>query len=441
MVRNSFYECDICHTKLLIRYQVGRIDIPVEIYCPHCNTRIYGNISIENEEGIKENINNASYIEIELNECDYIAELSTEFLSDKIIPYTSDYVPISPFLKSNPFDPDQITSTQNGISLVAESKSICNLINVIFNLLRNNNYEYVRSFIEKTEGTYISEFKKNHSTTLIKNQLDALMYCKELMYTFMLRSLPYGKKDLIQNKLNFIGSMQNNMKPEFKKLIKYFNENHLFDGFLSKMPSIIEKYFSLFRQLAPVYNCYKNFEDIDQKEKGITTLNIEDLHDFYVDAYEAIIENSDILFALDNIKKRFSFNNFGKGIQDFKKEILSYGSKFNKYTKMLELSHEFAKDFDGIFNNIVRNSNAHNSVKINGLEQTITFIDKYNGRQRQLDMTFLDFGKNCVDIYVSLLVLWEYYYTVIKYKYLLIDKLHPNFAHISHFQYRLNKQI
>ena len=82
MVRNSYYECDYCKTKLRLRYQVGYFDIPVNIYCPKCNSHISGTIYVGKDVySISEVIIGAKSLPGE--DYDYVNELSTEFLVDK----------------------------------------------------------------------------------------------------------------------------------------------------------------------------------------------------------------------------------------------------------------------------------------------------------------------------------------------------------------------
>jgi len=82
MVVNSYYECEYCKTKLRLRYQVGYFDIPVNIYCPKCNSHISGSIFIDNDNiSISENLIGA--IKVSHEDYEYVYELSTEFLVDK----------------------------------------------------------------------------------------------------------------------------------------------------------------------------------------------------------------------------------------------------------------------------------------------------------------------------------------------------------------------
>ncbi len=82
----------------------------------------------------------------------------------------------------------------------------------------------------------------------------------------------------------------------------------------------------------------------------------------------------------------------------------------------------------GVLDNIIRNSIAHNSIEIDGLNQIITFIDKHKEKRKELKLSFLDFGKRCIDLYSSILIIWEYYYQLLKYKLMMIDKCSPNYV-------------
>ena len=104
MVNNTIYKCDYCNSLLRFRYRVGYFNIPINIYCPKCNSHISGTIVVGNNIAeIKEYVVGAT--RDKSDDYDSVVELSTEFIVDKS-KKKEDYpeYPMSMFLKSNLFN-------------------------------------------------------------------------------------------------------------------------------------------------------------------------------------------------------------------------------------------------------------------------------------------------------------------------------------------------
>ena len=424
MVRNDFYKCEICDCHIRLRYQCGYFDIPVSIYCPHCNTHIFGKINLTQEPyGIK--LTNA----IKQNPFDdgYVIELASEFVTKKYQDNTNSSI-ISPFMRSNPFDENR-TKRRGSVMIIAQNlDGYKKRIENIFNLLRGNNIELLKKFLNKSVEKDTEAVFEQFDYKVIKNSLDAVMATKYCIMPFLLNTIAPNLKTEFNN---IVSKMVDIIKNNTGSLIDYVNflDTHkYFDVYYHRIPKYIIHYLEKISQLIPVYDVHPILSEIDQTSLGVTTISIDDMHDLYSKGYELLCDSIDVLFGLDNINKYGVYNDFGAGAEDFMAKMNSYRSKFKKYEQLSNLTPMFTVGIANILNNIIRNSDAHYSMEMDGLSQKVIFMDKHQQRTRCHELSFLDFGAACVDIYSAILLVWEYYYQLLKIKYTTIEKMSLNFA-------------
>lgn len=423
MVNNSFYKCDFCGCTIRFRYQIGAFDIPVSVYCPKCNCHITGKIDIGNDpSSIKESIVGASKLSDEENE--YIVELSTEFVVNKLKKSSEDNeLKFSMFMRNNPFDEKRNERRGRLLQLVQETDYYVNVIENLYNLLETDSVDLIRKYFIETNNDFLKAYRKAVDYSKLINKLDAMLAVKHYFNTLLNPTMPEGTFENIYNIMN--EKMRRIVKNHYFAFNDYLKhlDNDSFETYLYRIPKFIVDYIKCVGQLIPVYDNYSSFDSIDLKTSGISTMSVDELVVIYKKGFELLCDSIDLIVALNNIDSHGSYDNFGYGKVNFNKKLNEYGSKFKKYE---EVTNNTSELFDGIrnkLNNIIRNAEGHNSVRINGLDQTIVFTNKHKGTINTFTTSFLEFGKACIDLFVAILYIWEYYYQVVKFKSVFVDKL------------------
>lgn len=423
MVNNSIYKCDYCGSLLRLRYQVGYLNIPISIYCPKCNSHIAGIVVVDNE-----NISLSDYVigatKHKGKDYDYVIELSTEFLVDKN-KAKKDFpkYPLSMFFRSNPFDEERNKRREALLNFVNSSDYYINVIENLYNLLEGNKIDLIREFFLSNDVLpFLRETRDAIDYNQIINDLDAMLATKHLFNNILNPIMPKGVFDNIYDIMNV--KTRNLVRLHFESVKEFLKnlEDDYFQTYLHRIPKFIVDYIKHVEQLIPIYDIYDSFDSVDLKERSISTLSIDDMAVIYKKGYELLCDSIDLLIGLSNIETNGSYDNFGKGILDFNKKLNSYNSKFAKFEEFTKRKSCLFDGIRGTLNSIIRNAEGHNSIVIDGLEQTITFINKHKGIISKHKASFLEFGKMCVDLFVAILYVWEYYYQFVKFKAVLIEK-------------------
>ena len=161
-------------------------------------------------------------------------------------------------------------------------------------------------------------------------------------------------------------------------------------------------------------------------------MSIESMATIYKKGYETLCDSFDAVIGLYNICNKGTYDNFDKGVFDFREKLSKFGSKYNKYVFYSEKSDSLFDVFKGKINNTIRNAEGHNSIKIDGLNQNVTFVSvNSKGKIHSLTESFLEFGKQCIELHSALLFVWEYYYQLFKIKLVRIEKMTLNYKPVS----------
>lgn len=429
MVNNSYYKCNFCGCTLRFRYQVGFFDIPVSVYCPECNCHIHGLIDLGNDpQDIKEHMIGAS--EIKNKEADYIVELSTEFITNKCKRSSEGDDPqFSMFLRSHPLDKERTERRARLLQLVGETYFYINTIENLYNLLENERIDLIRRYFLESENDIVKSFKEHVDYSKVVNKLDASLAIKHFVNSLLQPVMPEGAFNNIYTIMNEKVRQIIQKRPHaFKEFLIMQLDNEDFEAYLYRLPKFIVDYLKCVGQLIPIYDNYSNFDSLDLNISGISTMSIDDLVVIYKKGYELLCDSIDLVVALNNIYSHGTYDNFGYGKIDFNKKLNGYSSKFIKYE---EVTNNDSIIFDGLrnkLNNIIRNAEGHNSIRINGLKQEIVFTNKHKGSTNTYTTSFLEFGKTCVDLFVAILYIWEYYYQTLKFKITLVDGVRLNYG-------------
>lgn len=428
MVNNSYYKCKYCGCPLRLRYQVGAFDLPVSVYCPKCNSHISGTIFVDNENiGIKEQIIGAT--QVSGDDYDYVVELSTEFLVNKCKKRdeTTD-VQISMFLRSDSLNAKRNERRARLLEFANEANNHVSRIENIYNLLEKGQVDLIKNYFLNSEDYFLIDVRKEKDFTQIKTELDAMLATKHYLNSVLQPIMPddvfSNIFDILNNKTKRIASKHTLSLIEY---LKYLSDDY-FQTYLFRIPKFITDYIKQVKQLIPIYDNYDRFDKIDLASQGISTMSIDDMTVIYKKGFELLCDSIDLLIGLYNIEERGSYDNFEKGLKNFDEELNKYSSKFNKYEAFINNESDLFFGLKGVLNNIIRNAEGHNSIRVDGLNQNVTFVNNHRGVVKDLTISFLEFGKICIDLFVAILYVWEYYYQFTKLKYVLVDGKKLNYG-------------
>ena len=428
MVMNSYYKCDFCGCTLRFRYQVGAFNIPISVYCPKCNCHISGLVDFgDGLQSIKESIIGASEIDNETSE--YIIELSTEFITDKCKKSSEDdEYQFSMFLRSNPFDKERTTRRAELLQFVKDSESCIDTIENLYNLLENDRADLIRKYFLETDNPIIKSYKKKVDYYKVINKLDAMLAVKHYFNTLLRPVMPQGVFDNLYKIMN--EKVPRIVSGRLRSLAEYLRhlDNDDLEAYLYRIPKFIIDYIKCVGQLIPVYDNYSNFDSLDLNMVGLSTISVDEMVVIYKKGFELLCDSVDLIVALNNIERHGSYDNFGYGKVDFAKKLNGYGSKYMKYEEVTKGNSDLYDGVKNKLNNIIRNAESHNSIRIDGFNQKITFINKHMGNTNIHKTSFLEFGKECIDLFVAVLHVWEYYYQVVKLKSVFIDRLELHYG-------------
>ena len=327
------------------------------------------------------------------------------------------------FLRSNPFDEKRNIRRARLLKLAQETEYYVNTIENLYNLLENDRVDLIRKYFLESNNDIVNSYKENVDYNKVISKLDATLAIKHYVNTLLLPLMPEGVFDNIYLIMN--EKVRKIVKNHSCAFVDYLNhlDSDYFETYLYRIPKFIVDYIKCVGQLIPVYDNYSTFDSLDFNENGISTISVDDLVVVYKKGYELLCDSIDLVVALSNINSHGTYDNFGYGKVNFDKKLNGYGSKFKKYEEVTANGSDLFDGMRGKLNNVIRNAEGHNSVRIDGLNQEITFINKHQGATNIYKTSFLEFGKMCIDLFVAILYNWEYFYQVVKFNSVFIDKL------------------
>lgn len=407
MVGNQFIACKICHTKIDLRIQLGYFDIQFNLRCPECNTHIYGEMKLNQENGNKLNVVNAVLVE-PTNSDYFCAELSAEFPTRKLYFRKKDEeYEDTPFLRNLMF----VEDAEQSIKLTRESMRFANYLSsewtkmkVYYNLFWKNKSSLLRSKLLDEIKTY--DFLPIRE---IKNDLDLVMTLHQIFLCTSGVNTVISDESLSEySKIaKLIISMDIN---EINRFVK--DKDIDFNNLEEKCFSLIDLFSNFYEQLVPIVSL-KNANKLDNFDRlnfGIMTANFDELTNFYAKSYELILENNIIIIALNNISKRnnYSFCIEGKTLDD----IQRLNSKYMSLDYIKE-DEPFSKPTDHL-NNRIRNAIQHYSSEIDYVSQKAMFIDSHKGRKKVEEIYLIDFAILCIENFSVMMYLFELIYNLRK---------------------------
>jgi len=415
LTSNYFINCNVCETTINLRAQIGFYDIPFNIHCPNCQTHIYGKLVITQESlGIDIQIDNASInskVEKPYKNM-YCAELSAEFPTSKM--YFRDFASyeLPPFIKNMMFyndDDEAMKSTQNAMHFAKYFSNRWKELKVVNELFWNEKFLLLYPKLENEIRNY-----EYIPITKVINEFDACMALHQLFITTTgitkvldkheLESYIRISKLLTQNSdvINQVQKYTQNITIDFNNIEK-------------KAFKLIDAFVEVYEQLIPVVALRnsKNLVNLNKEKFGIMTTNFKELTNFYASSYEWILENIDIIIALNNIVSRKGYNDCVNG--KTMDSLVNIGSKYKKL-EYLENSEPFSLPISSLKNRI-RNSIQHIDCDINYVNQEITFLDSHRGKTKEVKMYQIDFADLCLENFSIIIYILELVYNLRKANY------------------------
>lgn len=424
MVFNKFVKCKYCGEVFNIRAQVGFTNMPINIYCPHCGSRISGEFLVDKSNlPFQLNLNASSTDEIKPPY--FRIELSQEFMTFKFLKCDNEndlFIP-TPFLRNFNMIGSKENETNSIISFAVNSITIAESIENLFFNFKNENYEFIRHYFLNNNESLCQYYLKHTNFNELYTKIDYLMLTKQYTYSALIS-------------ITEVDEILNLVKKDFeynlrKKSINYFlnflGKNSYFETYFEeKIVKYFSEYIRLFKQVLPVFLNKKLNKSIDFETYGITTANVTDILNLYSNGYELFADAIDLAIGLDNIYERGEYDNFANGRQSFKNKMSTYTSKFNKINYFCNSDNfPICKSLNNNLSNRIRNPIAHYDWKVDGITQKILFTDKRKGLTT--DLYVAELVEKTISIFNKLYVLWEYYYQMYKIKLCKIDKIKFNY--------------
>ncbi|MDT9023324.1 metal-binding protein, partial [Rossellomorea sp. YC4-1] len=346
---------------------------------------------------------------------DFLIEVSGELLTEKIRPYNeNDETYLSPFFKNGIFSMgDNIGEfKRRTIHFLHKIENDWPIVKRINELWYDGNHAYLPKEIHKL-------LDKTHFPADNKLELLRAVHFLNIKFTNNFAD-------------NYFYEITNHIFKEFKSiteknqlllLARHF-ENHL-DNYEHKLFGIINKFIEKFHMFIPIYGLdyytEKNEKETSIETLGLTTVDFEDIKDFYIDTFEDIGDILNLVVAYNNIKHRADYQ---KMKEDVIKEIQTIEDfiKMRSKGKKLEFingDESFDKIFVSKVDNRLRNAIGHRSYTYNVITQELIYYPSGDLKKGTSESLFLsEFVLECFQLMRSCIGLAEIVYQTRKFMYL-----------------------
>lgn len=383
MTHNEFIKCKYCTNIMNIRIQLVDKLIPFHTQCPECGVSISGYFHNELVLNEKHEVINS-----EMDSKRHCIEISSEFPTRKMWERNAGFnkSELQPFLKYVGKDDEMeiLHETMLGRQLIEEN----------FNVIKNYYEIYWSGNIHYLFKDINSELENVGLDTLIPIDSD-FKAMQGLHHLFMLKT---GLSKLVGpaefEKYSDIQTLLND-ESKMKSIIYFLNEENLD---MKKMEiQAVDLLTNFVKQISHIMPAIliKNTNSSDKYNRdnfGITTVNYNELKDFYTKSYEWMLENINVVVALNNIFERGFYK---KCVNDKKFSQLEKEGKYSRLEYLVE-DEKFTSSLKQL-NNRIRNSIQHYDDNLDYISQEITFTNKFKGTVRVEKIQLLDFALLCVD--------------------------------------------
>lgn len=406
MTTNSFLKCDVCDTRIRLRWQVGKEDVPVSILCPKCKCAIECNLHISPYKLYAEFDDLQGAKEIDGDDADYCQEISTEFFVSKM-KMQSETSMITPFIRNA----DKIHEKREYISkiiTVSDEVSIYKKeLQQIYSLYSNKSFDYMKNKLAVSKDALMVLFKKNIKNASLINDADYHKYFEEYFKFGLKDIISNDSKASINSTLNDLSRAISLKRFDMQDFAKKLDDENFYNELMDKFMKLTIEYLDIFRALVPLYVEDFDLSDVDLVNNGITTISYTKLENLYKKCYEFIGHNCLLLIGLNNLNERGGINNFTNGTKDLFTTVNCCISKYNIFKDNVILGETFSDFFFGCLDNVVRNSEAHFSTSYDIMSQEVTFTNKNpKGVVTIMKKYLAEFAKDVATLYFKCYGLW-----------------------------------
>ncbi|MBY0144322.1 metal-binding protein [Neobacillus niacini] len=415
MVITNDFQCNVCDSITRIKVQLGWLEnYPVRIKCGKCNISIFGNVYLDQPNvGYSIKLKNVTPLE-EIGKPDYLIEVSGELLTEKMRPYTGDIDTLfSPFFKNGVFSMGENIEKfkERTIRFLHKIEYEWPTVKRINELWFNGNHTYLPKEIHKLIDK--TQFPADNELELLR-----AVHFLNSMFTNTFASNYF--KGITSHIFKELGNI--NEKNQLFLLAQHF-ENQL-DYYEHKLFAIINKFIDKFHMFIPVYGL-DFYEEKNDKEKsiknlGLTTVDFEDIKDFYIDTFEDIGDILNLMVAYNNLSHRADYKKMKENVIKDILNIEDFIKMRNKGRKLEFITGE--ENFDKIFvskvDNRLRNAIGHRSYTYDVISQELTYYpsgDQTKGTSESLNLT--EFVLECFQLMRSCIGLAEIVYQTRKFMY------------------------
>ncbi|EEM05546.1 hypothetical protein bmyco0003_19670 [Bacillus pseudomycoides] len=413
MIVTNDFQCNVCNSITRIKVQLGWLDhYPVRIKCGNCDISIFGNVYLDQQNaGFSIKLKNVTPLK-NIGKPDYLIEVSGELLTEKMRPYTGKidtFFP--PFFKNGLFSMGENIDNfkQSTIHFLHKIEHEWPTLRRINELWFNGNHTYLPKEIHKLLNK--TEFPADNELELLR----AIHFLNSIFTN------------------NFAGNYFMEITDHiFKELDNTSDKNQLFliarhfESYLAdyerKLFGIINKFIDKFHMFIPIYGLdfysEQNHKEEVIKKLGLTTVDFEDIKDFYIDTFEDIGDILNLMVAYNNLKHRADFKKMKENVIKDILDIEDYSKMRSKGRKLEFINGE--ESFDRIFvskvDNRLRNAIGHRSYTYDVITQKLTYYpsgDQKKGTPENIYLT--EFVLECFELMRSCIGLSEIVYQTRKF--------------------------
>lgn len=417
-------QCEVCGAKTLIRIQLGWLDMhPIRFNCGKCGILISGTLFQDPIQG-RAHTEFDNVKEVSNSKSDYYIEASGELLTEKLQPYKFEKTLFPPFFTSGfwMMKEDIEKFKEKTIKFLTIVKMDWPKYRRVNELWLNGNYQFLSKELKKHIPNKQFPLKNELHYLIAVRQMNIGLLANVLNNDFFHKHFKFLREEVVK--------LLDESPKELEKLVEHFSI--FLHRYEEKIFECIKQFTEKFRFMIPVFGMdfYKDNSYIEDDTKGITTVSFEELKQFYVDIYEVIAEMLDLVVGYNNLKYRGSV----QVMKNKRRDIITLDEYTNK-SKGAKIEFLDGNEvFDNLvfphLNNKLRNAIGHNTYKVDGINQLITYYPSGDENiENPPTISLKDFTKDCWDIFQSLINITELVYQTRKLVYLK-QNLVPSSEHI-----------
>jgi hypothetical protein len=370
-------ECTICEFKSLVKVQAGYLEkVQVRIGCPNCGSLFKGEL-LQIPPGVSLNFDKAKPTDGDNLPDDIpVIQISTELPIPK---QSTEIIPGSLGLTLNPYMALTQSISHDTIAIFRDKylvfakyrdKNIDALENIIL-LFQGKNYKLVIAEAKKHFSDELPDLKN----TFEENQESCYYIISEILKFFILNTIPKNYENSYTIRLLFKGTINKVQKNKASLLHLKTELNKYCDierEFISSCKILVEFIKNSPSYVPVIALSYIGFEEVFEKEYGITTFSFDELKENYKDSFELLARTS--IFYI-------GFTNFGqhKNEEDFSaipncNSLNQYYNLNNGLKKQVIENYPYLKKYYRfLLDSQMRNAIGHNKTEYFMYEQLIKY--------------------------------------------------------------------